>query len=356
MTRSRDESALRGRGASWNPANRFGGQDYALDPDGMGEDEDAPNPATIYIEDCSKSILAENESPDIPFRLSVNPYRGCEHGCVYCYARPFHEYLGFSAGLEFETKILVKHRAPELLRAALESRSYQPQSITFSGVTDCYQPAERKFQITRQCLQVLAEYRNPVAIITKNRLVTRDIDILSGMTRYNGAMVFVSLTTLDLGLNRILEPRSSSPAQRRAAIRALSEAGIPVGVMTAPVVPGITDHEIPALLAAARAAGASHAGYITLRLPHAVAPLFEHWLGQHFPDRKEKVLHRIRELRDGKLNDPSFGSRMRGGGPWAEQFSQFFRIAARKNGLDGPFPRQSTAEFRRSGPEQMALF
>lgn len=305
---------IRGRGASWNPHNRFERLEYV-------REDDSPEEArpTLFLRDPSRTIIAANESPDVGFRFSVNPYRGCEHSCIYCFARPTHEYLGFSAGLDFETKIVVKEDAPELLRRELMQPRWQPELIAISGVTDPYQPVERKLQLTRRCLEVLAEFRNPVAIITKNHLVTRDIDILAGMAEWNGVSVAVSITTLDAGLARIMEPRTTTPELRLAAIEALSKARIPASVMVAPVVPAITDHEMPAILRAARDAGAVSAGFVVLRLPWAVAPLFERWLDEHFPDRKEKVLNRIRDIRGGKLYDPQWRVRQRGKGIFADQ-------------------------------------
>ncbi len=355
MTIPKENPALHGRGASWNPANRFDGHDYVADI------EDAPEPNATgvpcsYLDDHTRSILSHNDSPDVGFDVSVNPYRGCEHGCIYCYARPTHEYLGYSAGLDFETKILCKRDAPQLLRKELSSTHWVPRVIAMSGVTDPYQPIERKLRLTRGCLEVLAEFRNPVGIITKNRLILRDRDLLGQLSAEQAAMVHISLTTLDLDLNRVLEPRTSSPAQRLEAIRGLTKAGIPTGILIAPVIPGLTDHELPTLLEAAAEAGARWAGYTMLRLPRAVAPLFEHWLAQHFPDRKGKVLNRIRDLRDGTLNDPEFGSRMRGHGPFAEQTRNFFRIACAKHGLNETAIELSTAAFHRPGGEQMEMF
>ncbi len=257
--------------------------------------EAASRPATQYFRDGTKSVITRNNSPDVGFETSLNPYRGCEHGCIYCYARPTHEYLGFSAGLDFESKIMVKTNAPELLRAELESRRWQPQTLVLSGVTDPYQPVERKLRITRGCLEVLARFRNPVAIITKNHLVTRDIDLLRELAASNAVAVNISVTSLDPNLQRVLEPRTTSPQGRLDAIRQLRAANIPVGVMVAPIIPGLTDHEVPKILDACAKAGAQFAGYTIVRLPWAVAPLFEHWLGEHFPDRKEKVLGRIRD-------------------------------------------------------------
>jgi len=314
-----------------------------------------PLPRTQFLRDRTSSIIAYNDSPDVGFEASINPYRGCEHGCIYCYARPFHEYLGFSSGLDFETKIMVKADAPKLLRAELSARRWKPQTIAMSGVTDCYQAVERKLKLTRGCLEVLAEFRNPVAIITKNFLVTRDIDLLSELARFQAAAVFISLTTLDTELRRVMEPRTSPPAARLAAIHALAQAGIPVGVLVAPVIPGLTDHEIPALLEAAAKASACAAGYVLLRLPHAVAPLFEQWLATHFPERKEKVLNRVRAVREGKLSEYAFGKRMRGEGIFADQMSSLFDVACRKHGLAGSLPDLSAAAFRRVSSHQPEL-
>jgi DNA repair photolyase len=308
------------RGAHTQPANRFIEVRRGRDPDAEDLDPaEEPLPRTEFLRDHTRSILTSNDSPDIGFTWSLNAYRGCEHGCIYCYARPFHEYLGFSAGLDFESKIMVKHDAPELLRQEMASPKWKPACIAMSGVTDCYQPVERKLRITRRCLEVLAEFRNPVGIVTKNALVTRDIDVLTELARHRCVVVFISLTTLDADLRSILEPRTSPPAARLAAIRQLSDAGIPVGVLTAPVIPAVNDHEIPKLIEAAVAAGAKFAGKVVLRLPLAVAPLFEGWLDRHMPDRKEKVLNQVRSLRDGKLNTSRFGSRMTGEGPAAER-------------------------------------
>jgi DNA repair photolyase len=342
---------LPSRGAGGNPPNRFEKLHVETDDD-YDADQD-PLPRTQFLKDNTSTIITYNDSPDVGFQASINPYRGCEHGCIYCYARPFHEYLGFSAGLDFETKIMVKEDAPKLLHQELSSPKWQPKVIGISGVTDCYQPVERRLKLTRGCLEVLARFRNPVAIITKNQLVTRDIDLLSQLATSNAVAVFLSVTTLDPELRRIMEPRTSPPAARLAALRTLSQSGIRVGVLVAPVIPGLTDHEIPAILAAAAEHGAKSASYVNLRLPYAVAPLFEEWLVQHFPDRKEKVLNRIRSLRSGKLNDPRFGTRMTGEGLFAEQISQLFEVARRKAGLDEHGPDLSTSAFRRPARPQL---
>ncbi|MFL6231936.1 MAG: PA0069 family radical SAM protein [Thermoanaerobaculia bacterium] len=347
------EVALKGRGAIGNPKNRF-------ETIKVERDEEVPGPERVeteFLRDTSKSVIAYNDSPDVGFNASVNPYRGCEHGCVYCYARPFHEYLGFSAGLDFESRILVKPDAPELLRKELSSPKWKPQTLAMSGVTDCYQPAERRLEITRRCLEVLADFRNPVGVITKNELVTRDIDVLQRLHEHQAAAVMVSITTLDPEVARRMEPRASHPRDRLKAVERLAAAGIPVGVMVAPVVPAITDHEMPKILEAAAAAGARTAGYVVMRLPGAVAGLFEAWLGEHFPDRKEKVLNRVRELRGGQLYDPRFGNRMRGEGLFADQIRATFQTFKRRYGLDQPVPELSTAAFRVPGKvEQLGLF
>ena len=344
---------IRGRGAASNPANRFEKTSYQTsDWDEPGD----PQPHTLFLKDKTRSIINYNDSPDVGFNASINPYRGCEHGCIYCFARPNHEYLGFSAGLDFETKILVKEDAPELLRREMMSKRWEPQVIAISGVTDAYQPIERRLKLTRRCLEVLVEFRNPVVIITKNELVTRDIDLFQTMAKFDGILVFVSVTTLDADLARELEPRASQPARRLAAIEALSKAGVPAGSLVAPVIPGLTDHEMPAILNAVAKAGAIAAGYVPLRLPYGVAPLFDEWLTIHRPLQKEKVLNRILSIRGGKMNDPNFGSRMRGEGAYAQQLSQLFELSCRKAGINSARPRLSATAFRRPGPTQLALF
>lgn len=352
-----EKEAIKGRGTFDNEPNRFEAMHFAWDEDVSQLDpNDLPHPKTIFYRDHSKSILTQNDSPDVGFDVSINAYRGCEHGCVYCYARPTHEYLGLSSGLDFETKILVKEEAPALLRKELSRASWEPKVIAMSGVTDCYQPAERHFKLTRGCLEVLLDYRNPVIIITKNALVTRDLDLLVELNEFNAVTVCLSVTTLDVELCGTLEPRTSRPHARLETIRRLSEAGIPTRVIMAPIVPGLTDHEIPAILSAARENGARSAHYVVMRLPYAVKHLFEAWLGKHYPDRKDKVLNRLRELRDGKLNDPNFGSRMRGQGVFAEQIRSLFRVSLKKAGFSDDRTGLSTAHFRRLQGNQMELF
>ena len=360
VTASRRDTAespstpIRGRGTVGNPANRFEKIAYEPDPD-WKEAEDS-SPATEFFSDNSRSFITYNDSPDVGFDASINPYRGCEHGCIYCYARPTHEYLGFSAGLDFETRIMVKEDAPELLRQELSSPRWKPQVIAMSGVTDPYQPVERRLCLTRRCLEVLAEFRNPVAIVTKNQLVTRDVDLLRELARYQAAAVFVSITTLDGGLAQKLEPRASHPDRRLAAIESLAQSEIPTGVMVAPVIPGLTDHEMPAILSAARQAGAQYAGYILLRLPFGVSQLFEEWLTRHFPDRKNKILNRIRSIRDGKLNDPRFRSRMSGEGIFADQVAALFALSCQKAGILERRLQLSITAFRRPNQAQLSLF
>ncbi|MEZ6123109.1 MAG: PA0069 family radical SAM protein [Planctomycetaceae bacterium] len=337
-------------GSQIDPPNRFAKTQHIPDADLLDWDDEflrsQTNRQIEYLPDQSRSIISENQSPDVPFRYSLNPYRGCIHGCAYCYARPGHEYLGFSAGLDFETKIVVKHDAPQLLKEFLAKPDWKAEQIAFSGVTDCYQPAEREFQLTRQCLQVALECRQPVGIVTKNALVIRDLDLLSQMAALNLVHVFVSITTLDPALARDLEPRTSIPHARLRAIRLLSEAGVPVGVMTAPVIPGLNDSELPAVLQAASAAGAKSAGYILLRLPLSVEPVFQEWLQRCRPSFADKVLNRIRETRSGQLSSGDFGTRMRGTGQIADQIQSLFQLFRRKHGLDQSLPAQDHTQFR----------
>jgi DNA repair photolyase len=348
---------IRGRGASWSPANRFEKLHIDLgDTDVVQLDsaDERPRRETQFFRDDTRSIITRNKSPDVGFETSLNPYRGCEHGCIYCYARPTHEYLGFSPGLDFESKIMVKVNAPKLLQAELESPRWKPQTLVMSGVTDPYQPIERKLRITRGCLEVLAMFRNPIAIITKNRLVTRDVDLLKELAACDAVAVNISVTSLDPNLQRVMEPRTSSPRARLNTIGQLRAAGIPVGVMVAPIIPGLTDHEVPKILEACAQAGARFAGYTIIRLPWAVAPLFEHWLEEHFPGRKEKVLARIRYLRGDRLNNSQWHTRMTGEGIFATQIASLFEVGCRRAGI-GERPKLSTAAFRRTR-EQLALF
>jgi DNA repair photolyase len=340
---------IKGRGASSNTPNRFEKDRYEAEMQEFDVylEEEKPLLRTQFIKDSSRSIVTENSSPDVGFRFSINPYRGCEHGCAYCYARPTHEYLGYSAGLDFESKILIKNNASELLREKLMSRSWQPETIAISGVTDCYQPIERKLKLTRSCLEALAEFRNPAGIITKNALVTRDLDVLQELNKYEAVVVYLSVTTLDEQLCADLEPRTSRPQARLKAVETLSKAGIPVGVNIAPVIPGLTDHEMPNILKAAADAGAVSAGYTPLRLPLSVSPLFVEWLQVHRPEKKEKVLSHIRSIRGGELNSSQFGSRMRGQGVYAEQLGKMFKLYTKKFGLNQKPIELSTSHFKK---------
>ncbi|HSC34467.1 MAG TPA: PA0069 family radical SAM protein [Thermodesulfobacteriota bacterium] len=344
---------IKGRGSAENPANRFEKIEFEPTEEEISE---GISPETVFYKDTSRSIITYNDSPDVGFNAGINPYRGCEHGCIYCYARPSHEFLGLSLGLDFETRIFVKEDAAALLRKELSSPKYVPDTIALSGNTDCYQPAERRFRLTRACLEVLSEFKNPAGIVTKNHLVTRDIDIFKNLAEWDGIMVAVSITTLDPALRMKMEPRTSEPRLRLRAIEELSRNGIPVIVMVAPVIPGLTDHEIPHIIKSAADAGARSAGFIMLRLPYGVSDLFTAWLERNFPDRKEKVLNRIRSVRGGKLNSSEFHDRMRGKGIYAEQARDLFDVACRKAGFDGNKFELSTAHFRRPGGRQLDLF
>lgn len=336
-----------GRGSHMRPANRFEAVSRDSEHSQLEEAEQATSERlpTEYFIDDSKSILSENNSPDIPFRYSLNPYRGCAHGCAYCYARPTHEYLGLDAGIDFETKIMVKEKAPELLRERLKKKNWEAEPIMFSGVTDCYQPVEREFELTRQCLKVAAQFNQPIGIITKNALVTRDIDILQAMAGKNQARVAFSITTLDQSLTRQLEPRTSAPEARLRAIRELTDAGIDVTVMTAPIIPGLNEEEIPAILQAAKEHGAKYAGYILLRLPLTVEPVFFEWLERCVPNQMEKVKSRILATREGKTNQSQFGTRMRGTGVFADHLSDLFQVFCRKFHLQRQAPQLDRSQF-----------
>lgn len=334
------------RGAALNPAGRFEKLHIEWEPeDEWGEGEDG-RVKTVFLRDDSQSIISYNDSPDISFDAGLNPYRGCEHGCAYCFARPTHEFLGMSAGLDFESKIMVKTKAPELLRREFLKKSWVPQTLGMSGVTDCYQPAERRLKLTRACLEVLAEFRNPVAVITKNHLITRDLDILQKLAAHNCVTANISVTTLDPNLAKVLEPRASSPQRRLRAIEELHAAGIPVRVLMAPIIPGLTDHEMPDLLAAAAKAGAKDAAYVALRLPGAVAPLFEDWLSRYFPGHKDKVLGRLRAMHGGKIYEAAWGKRMHGEGFFADQMKGLFELSKRRAGFTGKLPALSKEAFK----------
>jgi DNA repair photolyase len=323
-----------GRGATANPDNRYAAERREAFDDGWSTEEPLPPLRTQVGLDSSRTVISFNQSPDVPFDRSLNPYRGCEHGCVYCYARPTHAYLGLSPGLDFETRLFRKPDAATQLERELTAPGYRPATLVLGANTDPYQPIERRYRITRSVLQVLHDCGHPVAITTKSALVLRDLDLLVPMAQRRLAAVLVSVTTLDRSLARRLEPRAAAPQRRLEAIRGLAEAGVPVGVLVSPLIPGLTDPDLERILELAVQAGASRAGTILIRLPLEVAGLFEDWLHTHYPERAERVLGLIRQCRDGRLNDAEFGSRMRGSGPVAELLDQRFRLAVRRLGLD----------------------
>lgn len=363
-------AALRGRGAVTNVRHRFQHDDRVQVDDGwsssglpadfidsvpnndspLGAEEPSagsvvipilpdtrsapPAPKTTVTAEEARKILSRNDSPDIPFDVAANPYRGCEHGCVYCYARPTHSYLGYSPGLDFETRLIAKANAVQALRAELARPGYKPSPINIGSATDAYQPIERDWRLTRGMLELMLETRHPLTIVTKNALVARDLDLLAALAAQNLVVVYVSITTLDAGMARTLEPRAAAPWRRLEAVRSLTDAGVPVGVLVAPVIPFINDDSMEHILQEAKAAGAHYASYTVLRLPWEVKTLFEDWLNAHYPDRAQRVLHRIEDLRSGRRNDPNFGSRMRGTGIWADLLRQRFTVATRKLGLN----------------------
>jgi DNA repair photolyase len=351
-----------GRGAAENPASRFLSVIHEADFEQLEFDDDFLQelecPRTQYFDDTSKSVISENDSPDIPFRYSLNPYRGCLHGCSYCYARPTHEYLGHSAGLDFESKIFVKRNAAILFRDWLSRPKYQCETVMLSGVTDCYQPIERNLQITRQCLEVALEANQPMSLITKNAMITRDVDLLTKLATLNLCKVAISINSLDQGLTKVLEPACSSPAARLEAIRKLSDADIPVHVMVAPIIPGLNDNEIPAVLKAAADAGARSAGYNMLRLPMSVESVFMAWVQRHRPTQASRIESRLRSIRDGKLSQSDFGIRMRGTGPIADQILALFKISRQRCGLEAKLPQSRTDLFKppRTSSGQQHLF
>jgi DNA repair photolyase len=331
------EQKFRGRGASFNPQNRFeklSVEDFTFDDWPDLEEQELKNLSTEYFIDNSKTVIAKNDSYDLGFDYSFNPYRGCEHGCIYCYARSTHEFLGFSSGVDFETKIMVKPSGAKLLENEFRKKNYKPDVIMFSGNTDCYQPIEKKLEITREALKVCLKYRNPAALITKNALVQRDIDILKEMAELKLVSVTLSVTTLDRELARKMEPRTSSPEMRLKTIEALSKNNIPVGVNLAPIIPGLNEKEIPEILKEASERGAMYAGHIMLRLPYAVKDLFVDWVKREFPERANKILNSIREIRGGKLNSSEWGKRFSGEGELADTIHKLFKISCRKYGLN----------------------
>jgi len=334
-----------GRGARSNASSRFDDEKKIRTSDGWDIDDELPPLRTTLTRDATRTILSRNTSPDIPFDRSINPYRGCEHGCIYCFARPTHAYLGLSPGLDFETKILFKPEAAKLLTAELAAPKYRCDVVAMGTNTDPYQPVEREMKVTRSILQVLSDFNNPVGIVTKGHLVTRDIDILADMAKRNLAEIFLSITTLDKDLARAMEPRASAPHRRLDAIKRLADAGVPVGVMTAPMIPGLNDHEMEAILEAATKAGATRAGFTVLRLPLEIKELFEEWLRANRPDRAERVLSLVRQMRGGALYQAEFGTRMKGEGPIAQLLAARFSAATKRLGLNKIRYRLDTLRF-----------
>jgi len=354
------QTKIKGRGAQTNPKNRFErlSVDFTNSEYDLNIDDENFNiqPGTIFYKDESKTVISVNDSKDIPFSYSINPYRGCEHGCIYCYARPSHEFLGFSSGMDFETKIMTKEKAPQLLEMEFKKKSYKPDVIVVSGNTDCYQPVERKLGITRRILQVCLNYRNPVSMITKNALVLRDIDILKEMAELNLVAVMLSITTLDKELANKMEPRTSIPERRFKAVEELAKSNIPVGVNVAPIIPGLNDKEIPAILKKAAECGALFGGYTLLRLPYSVKDLFSEWVKREMPDRANKILNSIRGTHGGKLNEPEFGKRFSGEGELAETIHKLFKLSCRKFKLNKRRIVLTSELFRRNSGNQLELF
>ncbi len=345
----------KGRGAVTNPDGRYNDWRHEAIDDGWGTDDGRPAPQTEVSLEHPRTIIARNQSPDIPFDRSINAYRGCEHGCIYCYARPTHAWLGLSPGLDFETRLTAKPDAATLLRRELQAPGYHPSPIALGANTDPYQPIERRYQITRQVLEILSEHNHPCTITTKSALVERDLDLLTSMAERRLVWVHLSVTTLRPEIARRLEPRASAPHRRLQAVTLLREARIPVSVMVAPVIPVLTDPELEKILEAAAVAGAMSANYMLVRLPLEVSDLFEDWLRTHFPDMAAHVMNRIRDSRGGSTNDPRFGHRMRGEGVFAELIAQRFRIAARRLNLDRPLPPLDCNRFR-GQPRQLSLW
>jgi DNA repair photolyase len=346
----------KGRGATKNTPNRFEQVSYEPLPFESDAQESDRGPRTLFLRDSSRTILARNDSPDIPFTYSINPYRGCEHGCIYCYARPSHEYLGFSAGLDFETRILVKMDAPALLEEAFRKKTWNPQMVCFSGNTDCYQPIERSLQLTRRCLEVFLRFRNPVGIVTKNFLVTRDVDILRELARLKLGVVAISITSLDEELIRTMEPRTSASYKRFEAIDCLVAEGIPVHVNVSPIIPGLNDEEIPSIVRKAAARGAQSASVTMIRLPGPVRPLFVDWIQRAMPERARKILNRIQDIRGGTLNDNRWNTRMKGEGEIAQTITRLFEVHCARYGLNQKRFEFDTSLFRRPPAGQADLF
>lgn len=344
----------KGKGAQINTPNAYLTTHlYADDVDNLDEPMLTQKPAVKVFKETPKKIISTNKSPDIKMAASVNPYQGCEHGCVYCYARSSHEYWGFSSGLDFETNIIVKPEAPKLLEQAFLKPSYKPQTIMLSGNTDCYQPLERKYQLTRSLLHVFDKFQHPVGIITKNALITRDVDVLSSLAGSQLVQVIFSITTLDETLRKKMEPRTASALKKLKAMEELSKAGIPVGVMVAPIVPGLNHHEIPAILRSAADAGAAFASYTVVRLNGQIGVVFKDWLGKNYPDRVDKVWNQIQDLHGGRVNDTRFGRRIKGDGKLAESINNLFKVSKRKYLGDREWLPLTTSKFRKGGNFQL---
>ncbi|MAQ82556.1 MAG: radical SAM protein [Maritimibacter sp.] len=348
----------KGRAALGNPANRFERLASSAVDDGWDRDEDLPPLRTEVSEERPRTVITRNTSPDVPFDRSINPYRGCEHGCIYCFARPTHAYLGLSPGLDFETKLIARPDAPEVLAKELAAKRYRPRTLAIGTNTDPYQPIEKDYGLMRRTLEVLRDFRHPVGIVTKGTLIERDIDILSEMAADNLVRVGISVTTMDRELSRRMEPRVPSPERRLRAIERLAKAGVQVRVMASPMIPGLTDPDLERILAAGRDAGAIGASWIMLRLPHEVSPMFRDWLAEHYPDRMTRVMDKVREAHGGKDYDAEWGRRMRGQGGYAELIDQRFRLAVRRLGLSTDLPPLDCSLFRippRKG-DQLELF
>ena len=360
MRRADRQQVEKGRGAVTNPAGRFESATLTPEDDGWGSlDEPLQNPATTLTPEFPSHAITTNRSPDVPFEQSLNPYQGCEHGCIYCFARPAHAYLNLSPGLDFETRIFHKPGLAALLQQEISSPRYVCKLLHIGGNTDPYQPAERSLRSTRAVLELLLARRHPLSIITKGALILRDLDLLQALAERRLVSVFISVTSLDEKLKRTLEPRAASPQARLRVVRELTSAGVPVGVMVAPVIPALTDHEVEHVLEAAAAAGARRAAFLMLRLPHEVAALFEQWLRVHYPARADRVLNHVRAMRGGRLNDPRFGKRMRGEGAYAAMVGARFASACRRLGLNqGAAPQLDTLQFEREpdAPRQAGLF
>lgn len=356
MSHEENEEFFKGRGAQVNTHNKFLKNKYVLDHIEGLDEQFLENTATQIFEETPKKIVSESNSPDLSHMFSINPYQGCEHGCIYCYARNTHEYFGFSAGLDFERKIIVKRNAAELLEQYFNKKNYQPVCIMLSGNTDCYQPLERKLKITRSLLQLFLQYRNPVSIITKNSVILRDLDILGELGKMNLVHVNVSITSLNEQLRQKLEPRTVTASGRLGVIQKLTEKGIPVRVMAAPIIPGLNSSEIPAIIKAAADRGALAAGFTIVRLNGSIAEIFTDWIHKAFPDRAEKVLNMIKACHDGKLNDSDFGRRMSGDGNIAESIHQMFRMSVNRFMGDGVMPEFDYSLFVPKGGRQTSLF